>query len=254
MFDKNNLTICVSFYNTPHLVEPFLKSFIFHHPKVDKFKILISDNSTNEETQEILKKYNISSIRNFGMPHSPSIDLLFEQIKTKYALLCDSDILILKPLFDLFELLLKNDLTSMGEIQSDRGGYEFICPRVAPYWNLINLENIKNANIKFHDPERVKKSGSDGFFKNIPLQKNNGNKFYDVGTSFYEDIVKNGFKIGKINNKIVDYVHHFEGMSWRQFSKIEGYVKWGNEIQKQYIEESKRFQHIELNGKILKYE
>jgi hypothetical protein len=251
MIDFTNITIIVCQYNTSYLIEPFLKSFVHYHPEIEKFIFLASDNSTNEESQRIFKKNNITSLRNPGLTHNPAVDILFEKVKTKYALLCDSDILIQKPLFDLFDLFFKNDLTSMGEIQGDRGGYRFVCPRVAPYWNLINLDNIKAKNIKFHDPERVKKSGSEGFFKNIPLQRNEGNFYYDTSTTFFQDITANNLKIGKINGKIKEYVYHAEGMSWRKDTNIDGYIKMDCLIKNQYMEKIKIFDTCEIKNKFI---
>lgn len=244
-----DLTIIVAFYKTPQLLLPFLKSFVFNHLEVSKFNILVAENSPDSKTEELLKQYQIPYLRNPGMTHNPAVDLLFDNVKTKYALLCDSDILIMKPLYDLFDLFVKNDLVSMGEIQYDRGGYKFKCPRVAPYWNLLNLDKIKEKNIKFYDPDRVKNSGSEGFFKNVPLQQNLGGTYYDTGTSFYEDLTKNNLKIGKINQKIVDYVFHAEGCSWRKFSNINQYVQWGNEVEKKYLNDSKKFENVDIKGK-----
>ncbi len=186
------------------------------------------------------------------MQHSPSVDILFENIKTKHVLLVDSDILILKnlnPLFDLFE---KNDLTIMGEEQTDRGGYEFLNPRISPHWCLINLENIKKHNIKFHDQKHIDETGSQGFHANVPLQKNEvGKKFLDCGTSFYGKVQKNVLKIGKINQRLVDYVYHLEGGggSWKKQSGIKQYQDWLKESETKYFERAKQFKDVSIKDK-----
>lgn len=247
-----DLTIGVCFYRTPHLLLPFLKSIVANHPETSKFKIIVSENSPaldTYDTQILLDKYKIPYIRNPDMTHNPAVDLLLNKATTKYFLLCDSDILILKPLYDLFDLFVRNDLTSMGEIQGDRGGYKFVCPRVAPYWNLLNLERIKQNKITFYDRERVVKTSSEGFFGNVPLQHNLGGAYYDTGTSLFEDLTKNGLKIGKINSRIGEYVCHYEAQSWGAFTNIPGYISRDNEIKKRYMIDSKKFENIDISGK-----
>lgn len=245
-----DLTIGVCFYRTPNLLIPFLKSFAFHHK--ENFKILVSENSPDNLTIDLLREYNIPHISNPGMTHNPAVNLIFENVKTKYLLLCDSDILIKKPIYELLDLFRNNNLTSMGEIQYDRGGYQFAAPRVAPYFNLIDLEIVKKHNIKFYDPERVKLSQSDGFFANVPIQKNIvGHKFYDTGTSFYEDVTKNGLKIGKINMKISQYVRHYEGMSWRKFSGVGGYVDWGNQVEQEYLRDINFIENVSIKDRFV---
>lgn len=191
----NNLTLISSSYNTPKITANMLKSFLHFHPNQ---KILISENSSNEDTKNILKGYNIPFINNPRGLHSPSVDLLLSSIDTSYALLMDTDVLLLKNLEPLYNAFVKNDLTLYGEIVGDRGGKK-LHTRVNPWFCFINVDNIKKYKIKFHDEIRLKKK------EEIR---------YDVGSSFFEDVKKQKLKIGEIAAK-EKYYMHFEGMSWR---------------------------------------
>ena len=70
MIDFTNTTLIVCQYNTPYLIEPFLKSFVYYHPEVKKFNILVSGEAvvmgkatvqgTNVASTEKLNTYTFS--------------------------------------------------------------------------------------------------------------------------------------------------------------------------------------------------
>lgn len=244
---ENLFTIGVCFYQTPNLVLPFLKSWVYHHPK-DNFKILISENSKDDQTVQVLNQNNLGFLRNPGMRHAPAIDVLLDNCKTKFLILCDSDILIRKPVTDLMQLAIEKNLTCLGSIQGSRGGYN-LYDRLDPSFLIIDVEKIREKKIKFYDPVRIDETCSNGFFGNIPLQVNHGKKYWDVGGTFLADILYHNLKVGKINQKIDDYRTHYEGMSWRKFSGIKGYEDWGSKVEQEYFENSKHFERVDLKDK-----
>lgn len=227
----NDLTILLPSYNTEEVTLNFLKSFVKIHGK--GYPLILSENSTEDKTEVSLKVNGVPFFRNPGSTHSPSVQQMIDKCTTKYALLCDTDILFFKKIDKLFEIFLKNDLTLMGEVQGSRGGYN-LHPRVAPYFCMMDLSKIRQNGILFHDDKKIDDSGSRGFFNNIPLQINRGGTYYDCGSIIFENCVKKGLKVGNISRIIGEYVRHFEGMSWRTVSKVEGYVRQGNAVYQEY--------------------
>jgi hypothetical protein len=200
----NNLTLISCSYNTPLVTENMLKSFLNIHPDT---KILISENSTNTETKDILEKGNVPFFLNSGGLHGSSVDLLLEKVDTDYALLVDTDVVFFRSCSELFESFKSNDLSLMGEIVGDRGGKR-LHKRVHPWFCFINVKNIKSKGIKFYDEERL---------------RSRGEIRYDVGSSFFEDIKKSGLRIGEVKAEPY-YFKHYEGMSWRvnRFGDADG--------------------------------
>ncbi len=191
----NNITLISCSYNTPDVTSNMLKSFIQLHPECP---ILISENSTNDLTENILKQSNIPFIRNVGMTHGPAVDLLFKQVQTDFVLLVDTDVIFLKSHEKIFDNFQKMDLTIMGEVVGDRGGKK-LHKRVNPWHCFINLKTIKEHKINFFDIERMKKRGE---------------VIYDVGSSFFEDVKNLKLKIGIFEGNGTYYLH-YEGLSWR---------------------------------------
>ena len=89
----NDLTIVCCSYNTPDVFELCLKSFVFHH-SLGPHKIVIVENSTDTATQEMLDSNNIPYFKNPGGTHSPSVDLGLGLVRTRYALLIDTDVIL----------------------------------------------------------------------------------------------------------------------------------------------------------------
>jgi hypothetical protein len=162
-------------------------------------KIVLVDNSTNDETKKLLDENYIPYIYRKGYSHGEGVNEALKLCKTKYALLVDTDVLFKTDHSDIFEQFKKMDLTLMGKIEGDRGGKK-IYKRVNPWHCFINVENIKKHNITFFDKKRMEDS-----FKT--------EKIYDIGSTFLEDVKKAGLKIGDVDLS-EKYYYHFEGMSW----------------------------------------
>jgi hypothetical protein len=244
----NDLTILCCSYNTPMHIETMLKSFINMHGD-GPFNIIIMENSTNSETSKLLDQNNIKYIKNPGGTHSKSIDELILNCQTKYGLLIDSDIVFLKPIDKLLEIMRSNDISLMGEICGNRGGYK-LHPRVHPWFCLINIENIKNYKIKWHDQNRIDKTKSNYFYSSVPINPLKGNEipFYDNGSTFYEDI--NNANLNIINAKgIRSYFNHYEGSSWHRQSGNEAFIKWGNNIYDRFLNYRKIYDNIIIKDK-----
>lgn len=239
----DNLTLASCSYNTPEVTLTMLKSFFKHH---DFTNVLICENSTNDETINLLIENNVPFIKNINGLHSPSVDMLIQYCKTDYMLLVDTDIIFLKSHKDIFEMMKRMDITLLGEICGDRGGKK-LHNRVHPWHCFINIKYIKQYGIKFYDYKRQ--------------IKRDGTPIYDVGASFFEDVKKSKLKIAdvKLENS---YYKHYEGMSWRtlKYGKTEGNIdvdnmathnneqlyKYGKYIENIYKQEIQRFKDVQI--------
>lgn len=242
----NDITLATCSYNTPDVTLTMLKSFFKFH---DQTSVLVCDNSTNDDTSKLLQDHRVNFIKNKNGLHAPSVDILIDNCKTKYMLLVDTDIIFLKAHKDIFKQFKLMDLTLMGEICGDRGGKR-LHNRVHPWHCFIDIEKIKNKNIKFFDIDRH--------------QNNKTDKIYDVGATFFEDIKKNNLKIGNVNLQDV-YFKHYEGMSWRvlKYGNKDGNIdldpsathnnsellKYGKHIENLYKPEIEKFKNIQLKIK-----
>jgi hypothetical protein len=234
-----NLTLISCSYNTPDVTITMLRSFFTYHGKTE---VLIIDNSTNNDTEELLESYNIPFIRNKGGLHIQSVDTLLSNVKTKYALLVDTDIIFYKDHTPIFNKFKEMELTMLGEICGDRGGKK-IHNRVHPWHCFLDIETIKQHKIKFYNPEK---------------QFSKSDKIYDVGCTFFEDIKNCNLKIGDIKLE-GSYYKHYEGMSWRtkRYGSSDGDIdhssdavhnnialyNYGLYIEQIYSEETKKFKN-----------
>jgi hypothetical protein len=247
----SDFTLAVPSYNTPEITICFLRSFVQSNPHWQA-RLILSDNSTDDLTKILLDKHKIPYYSDPGSTHSPSVQKMLDLCQTKYMIHCDTDILFSQSILKLLEVFIQNDLTLMGEKQDSRGGYN-LHSRIAPYFCVFDVEKIRQNGCVFHDDSRIDSSGSRGFFNNVPLQINQGQKYYDCGSIIFEDCTKKGLKIGNISGIIQKYVTHFEGMSWRTKSGIDGYIVQGNQVYNAYkkIVDSLGLEKIEIEGKFI---
>jgi len=196
----NDLTILTCSYNNVNCLSNMLKSYVYHCGK-GPHKILISENSTNDSCRNFLDNNNISYFKNPGYSHSQGMNILFNACSTKYALMLDTDIIILKDIRPiLFEFAKDDKMTLLGEFNGEIRGGKKLYPRIAPWFCFVNIDNIKKYGLKFNDISLMGK-------------KING-KYYDVGSYLYENIVKYELKPVHLL-KYYEYFKHYEGMSWR---------------------------------------
>lgn len=201
-----DLTLITCSYNTPAVTITMLKSFFAHHGPT---RVIVCDNSTDNATSDLLELNGVPHFRNRGGVHIKSVDLLFDAVQTKYALLVDTDIIFLENGAPLFEKLKAADISLLGEVCGDRGGKK-IHNRVHPWYCFVNVADVKRHNIRFYNPDK---------------QFSKSDKIYDVGCTFFSDLRDKGLKIGDLNATIArKYYTHYEGMSWRtkRFGTTDG--------------------------------
>jgi len=245
----NDLTLITCSFNTPDVTLTMLRSYVAHHGD-GPHRVIIMENSTEEETRHLLHANDIPYVPNPGGTHSPSVDRALDQCATRYALLLDTDIVFNRPIHKLLELFRRHELTLMGAVCGDRGGYR-LHPRVHPWFCLMDAADIRRHGIRFHDEERIRRTGSDGFFKNIPIQQRADGEdtaLYDVGATFYEDIDRAGLRIGHAELEPYFFTH-YEGMSWHRKSGLDGYVTLGARAANVFLHAHEKYGGIDLFGR-----
>lgn len=228
-----------------------LRSYVFKHRIKDRpFNLVLIENSTDDKTRDLLRNYGIPFISNPGGTHSPSVDLAIMACRTKYALLVDTDIVFRMPIYSFLKRFDSNKNPGIaGQIVGSRGGYN-LKKRVQPWFCLINIEAIKKHGIKFHDTRRIKESGSDHFYSNIPLDENKldtKHKLYDVGCSFYEDIFNAKLKTFHILDIEMAF-RHYIGSSWIRNVGDMKHARLARKTIKEYRAEINRFKGVEIRG------
>ena len=217
-------TIITCAYNTPLITECLLKSYLKYHPGYHRLTLI--DNSTNNETRDMLDSYNIEYVKGekvLGKPptkdswwtHHTGLDWAVNKCITPYCLILDTDILFRKNIVKFFEIFHNNsdEYVAMGEhmpkdkpktvkdgkvvIASD----EYILPRIHPCFMLLNVDFFKENKLSFSEPKNIKPENKD--------------EKYDVGSYLYEQIYKLGKQTIRIEKDDKSYIH-CEGLSWAE--------------------------------------
>jgi hypothetical protein len=141
--------------------------------------------------------------------HGEGVNLLIQKVKTKYALLLDSDVFLLKPITEIYDKVSKHKLDMAGKVVGDVAGKR-LYPRVEPWFCFLNAEKINRHKLRFFDKVRTKDSKQT-------------NRVYDIGSTLFEDMKEGWFPVGDIdcNEK---YYRHYGGMSWHttKFDPTQG--------------------------------
>jgi glycosyltransferase involved in cell wall biosynthesis len=228
----NTLSVLVCSYNTPFVLETCLKSWKKYHPN-STVEWLISENSTNNETTQLLNNYSIPCFRNHGMSHAMGVDFLIKQCKTDYALLIDSDVIFHKNIESLWNKIKDIDFVIAGERCGDRGG-KLLYPRIHPWFCFLNVKIIKGRGFELGDDDFLNKG------------KSPGDRLYDVGSKIYDDVIKAGLNIIDMEKDMDSYYYHYEGMSWRKNQNKDIKLReWGLAVDRSYQKE------IELHKDII---
>ncbi|MCK9428399.1 MAG: hypothetical protein M0R17_00130 [Candidatus Omnitrophica bacterium] len=218
-----DITLITCSYDTPKVTLTMLKSWKHINYNITN-KLLLIDNSTNEDTAELLHESNIPFYRNPNSLHYQGVELGLKLCRTKYAILVDTDVIFKNNITKEIQYFIDNDITLAGEEIGDSCGW-LMHPRIHPYFSFINVENIKNNKIMYTNINKVISTESQGFYtmkSDVPKGKV---RRYDVGATFYEDISSCNLKIFNIKMN-PRYLSHYLAMSWQSNSNtISNYTK-----------------------------
>lgn len=246
----DDLTLITCSYNTPEITMTMLKTFFITHSYLNKIKLIIIENSTNDLTQKELDAVGISYIKNPGGTHSPSVDIALDKCDTKYALLVDTDIIFNSSIEPLYLKMKEQNANLLGEVCGSRGGY-LLHDRVHPWFCMIDVDFIKKHNIKFHDQKRIDETNSGYFYKSNPVHPdiNNTEPYYDVGATFLEDIMKNNGRVLNFVPKNGVPFFHLEGISWQPNNINESFRRRGTYIKKLFMRDIyHKYKLIDINN------
>lgn len=241
-----DLTLISCSYNTPQITLTMLKSFRNQHNDLEKMNVILMENSTNDETAELLVENNVPFVRNNGFTHNQGIELAFEKCKTKYALVVDTDIVFRKNVIDLYNLTKENGWNLVGTECGDRGGLKLF-PRIHPWFMIVDIEFVKENKIVFCDMVKMKQNDSSHMTSSTFVNYVPVHRIYDIGSTFYEDMKNVGANI-KHYPECEQYYEHFEGSSWHRSCPIQALVDIGNSTWDRYQKEIELVKDIDIGG------
>lgn len=230
--------MCVS-WNTQPFLEMTLRSYVKTHYDGEPLKLALWDNFSEDNTKVWLRNNEIPFYDNFeNIGHENAINILYDRVKTKYALLSDSDVVYYQNCNHYFNHLHDGIVAAGDLIRGDNLG-EAIKPRLGA-WNIwMDVEACKAAGITYF--------------------RNNTSWSYDVASQFYENIWQRNLGVYIIPRLPGHIDFDIEGMKYGTHSHY-GKASWDlskhgdrkDEVERRraYVkEELKKYQEIDLKGK-----
>ena len=198
-------TIITCSYNTPLITECMLRSYCKYHG--GQHRIIVIDNSTNDETKIMLDKYRVPYVDGNTITknkdwssHYLGLDWAVKNCTTPNCLILDTDILFKENIYLLFERFVDDkDVVALGphctEYKTDT---KRILPRIHSCFMMLDVEFFnKHCDLTFSD------SVSDGLEEG---------QAYDVGSYLYKRIID--LKKKTLNVEYNRYYVHAGGGSW----------------------------------------
>lgn len=213
----NNYTILMCTYKATDCLK--IQYEIFKRFNIlDRVRIFENSPRDCNENRMFLTQHHVPFHNNINGKHAQTINFALKCVKTKYALILDEDCFLQfnpSPLFDHME---KQNIQMVGEISCSRGGY-VMKPRVSPWFCAVDAEWVNRNNIDFVNMDKVKATDSQRLYliDEGECRVDSGVK-YDVGATFFEDILEKGGRIMDLDDLTKDkhrLYKHIEGCSWR---------------------------------------
>ena len=201
----DDITLVAVNWNQKKALELFLKSYIKHHHSGYPLRLLLADNGSTDGSKEWLKDNKVPFInlpKNLG--HDGALSVVYGEVKTKYILLCDSDIEFLDNVHIYTNKITGNNI-SVGELlDNDIYNGQKLKPRIATWFWMFNYEIMREAKIN------VWRGSSDWLY-------NTGAWYWEqmlkMGYSNYNLVSKSPIKGSGIGNEY-DKFNHFGSVSW----------------------------------------
>lgn len=219
-----DLTIAFVNFNTPKYILPFIKSLHKMNPWF-KGEVHIYDNGSCNFEEGVYEDFMYHHIdkhlydefakmkepkdpgcRHFcSAKHCKTLQYIIDTTKTKYLLICDSDIIFTKDFKNLFDTFIKENKIACGFVKKPKG----YADRLAPWFTILNLDLVKENEIKYYDERRI-------FLVH-------GNTTHDTGASFLEDCRKKHMPILILPNDNMFYIH-YKGGSYLNQKQVLGWL------------------------------
>lgn len=240
----NSVTLTAVNWDQQPCVELLLKSYVKHHYTGEPLKLMLVDNGSTDGSKDWLYENGvpfIKGVENIG--HENALNVIYNDIKTKYCLLNDTDVEYHASVFDYLNEM-KDNCISVGElIDKNYINDTHIKDRISPWFWLFDISEMHKSDIKyFRDPKVEDWS-------------------YDVGSWHWEQMKNLGFSNFNIcrspGNQDEDLVSmkygcldHIGKVSW----DLENHGDRYSEVMKRryYIKERlKLYEDISLKGKFI---
>lgn len=190
------ITLLTCSFGTPELVINLLRSVKKTSRKLPGVVVV------NTSRPPLCPELDEKGIPHCSLPggiHGEGVNFGLKQVKTRYVLLVDSDVIFLKDFREAFDRFRSAGFTLMGRVAGDCGEKR-LHPRVVPWCCFMDLHRLREHGIEFFDHERTRESRREG-------------RVYDIGSTLFEDVLSAGLSVGDVDLE-GDYFRHYGGMSW----------------------------------------
>lgn len=238
----NIITLITVNWNQQPALELMLRSYVQYHQYHfnSLLNLVLVDNGSTDGSKEWLRENEIPFIdlpKNLG--HGDGVNIAYQEVKTKYVLLCDSDIEFTDSIYTYLNLM-RDKCISVGELISDVifNGCQ-IKPRISPWFWLFDYQLMTQNGI------------------NIWW---GGDSSYDAGSWYWEQMHTKGYTNYNLTRKSVqekgigivyDKFNHFGSVSWdlKLFPEHSTEINLRRECIKTRLN---LYQEVNLRGKFIK--
>jgi len=242
MHNQEDITLITVNWNQKECIELLLKSYVAYHYNGTPLKLTLVDNGSKDGSKEWLRD-NCIPFHDFAenIGHENAINAIYDEIRTEYALLVDSDVQFRQNVWPYMDELNWPCVIAGEMIDKNFINETKIKDRISPWFMMFNYRLAR--------------------FTGISKFRTKDDWTYDVGSEFTEELLKRGFTYHNIERLPGDQDNDMISM------KYEKYVHWGKvswdladhldrvtEITKRrsaISEELKHFSEIDLKGKFI---
>lgn len=238
------ITLTTVNWNNQPCVELLLKSYVKHHYLGYPLRLMLYDNGSTDGSKEWLNSNDIpffDGVNNVG--HENALNIVYNDIKTMYCLLNDTDVEYLSSIYEYMEHF-NGDCISIGEMIDKNFMNDIrIKDRISPWFWLHRIDLMQRHGVKyFRDPAVEDWS-------------------YDVGSWYWEQMKGLGYTNFNIPRKHWNQDNEIVSMPYGKFDHI-GKVSWNldnhgdrySEVmrRRQYVQERlSLYKDIDLRGKFI---
>lgn len=138
-----NITLLAVNWNQNNATALMLKSYVKHHYTGEPLSLLLLDNGSTDSSRDWYRANDVPFIaleNNVG--HENGVNVLYEKIRTKYALLVDTDVEFTGNIANYLELLRDNCVAVSEYVHNPP-----LRPRLGPWFLLFDAERAKQAGV-----------------------------------------------------------------------------------------------------------
>lgn len=237
-----DLTLVSVNWNNQQCLELMLKSYAAHHFSKNGLKLLLADNGSDDGSQDWLIANEIPFLKfPDNMGHEQMLNVLYPAISTQYVLIVDTDIIFKENVWPMVNSLYK-DKVATGDLILGDNLHSPVKPRLGAWFILADIKECRKHGITYF--------------------RNTGDWSYDVGSHFYENIIKAGLDVipiqrepGNIDRDVIgmryESFDHLLRMSW---DTVKKHPDRKDEVQMRmlYVKEKlQKLQNIDLKGRFI---